>query len=399
MRSRKMLHKGMAFILAAAMLLGTGVPAVAAETKSDAANAIRLDKTEGTVSLYGQDGNVLAQSYGMRLYHGNRLTTETSKRSYAWMKLDDNKSVKLNASSEAEIRKNKKKLEVVLLKGDLFFDVSKPLEEEEELNIRTATMVMGVRGTSGILTAVDENTTILKLLDGVVEGMVKNPDTGEMRSLTVHAGEKARFSVLDDNGDGSMDRVQVEKLVTKDLPGFAMTEFPGNSALTDRIYQESGLDVRKVTKEQADSAVRWDEAAASIRTYFDPQYYASHNPDVTAVYGQQASQLYQHYVDYGQYEERPVSAEEAALMAQDKEKDYQAWLEFEAMLAKLKQQEQEAQAAQDRDSGGNDAAPTVARAQSSGGAQSGGSTYNPNTNPPANNQQQQPQQGGGTNNP
>ncbi|MBQ3791014.1 MAG: hypothetical protein II800_08775, partial [Lachnospiraceae bacterium] len=112
----------------------------------------------------------------------------------------------------------------------------------------------------------------------------------------------------------------------------------------------------------------------------------------TAVYGQQASQLYQHYVDYGQYEERPVSAEEAALMAQDKEKDYQAWLDFEAMLAKLKQQEQEAQAAQSQESGGNDAAPTVARAQSSGGGNAGTNNYTPTTNntqTPTNNQNQQ----------
>lgn len=45
---------------------------------------------------------------------------------------------------------------------------------------------------------------------------------------------------------------------------------------------------------------------------FDPEFYATHNPDVVAVYGTSAKSLYKHYSDYGKYEGRQAFEGDAA---------------------------------------------------------------------------------------
>lgn len=45
---------------------------------------------------------------------------------------------------------------------------------------------------------------------------------------------------------------------------------------------------------------------------FDPDYYASHNPDVVAVYGSDPESLYRHYLEYGYNEGRYKNATEEA---------------------------------------------------------------------------------------
>lgn len=47
------------------------------------------------------------------------------------------------------MRKSGKKLEMLLQSGDIFFNISQPLDDDETLNIRTSTMAVGLRGTSG----------------------------------------------------------------------------------------------------------------------------------------------------------------------------------------------------------------------------------------------------------
>lgn len=50
---------------------------------------------------------------------------------------------------EVEVRKNGKSLELLVSSGSLLFNVTEPLKEDEKLNICTAAMVAGVRGTTG----------------------------------------------------------------------------------------------------------------------------------------------------------------------------------------------------------------------------------------------------------
>lgn len=95
-----------ALLLTLCLTLGLISPALAAES----AATIRLSKTTGTVSVSKSSGKALTLMSDMRLYNGYHVTTNA--KSYAWMNLDDTKLIKEDASSEVEVRKDGKKLEV-----------------------------------------------------------------------------------------------------------------------------------------------------------------------------------------------------------------------------------------------------------------------------------------------
>ena len=83
----------------------------------------------------------------LRLNDGNALSTEAE--SLASVGLDDTKIISIEENSRAEFYQKGKKLELVLTKGRLFFDVQQPLADNESLDIKSSTMVVGIRGTSG----------------------------------------------------------------------------------------------------------------------------------------------------------------------------------------------------------------------------------------------------------
>ena len=139
---------GLALIMCAAC----AAPASAAEDASAA--AMRLTKTTGTVDVTNSRGRELSLRDDMRLYSGYHV--ETQETSYAWISLDNTKLTKLDAVSELEVRKAGKELELLLNSGQLYFNVTEPLNNDESLSIRTSTMVTGIRGTSGWVRVVDQ---------------------------------------------------------------------------------------------------------------------------------------------------------------------------------------------------------------------------------------------------
>ena len=66
------------------------------------------------------------------------------------------------------IKRDGKKLELVVNSGGLFFNVTKPLEDDESMDIRTSTTICGIRGTCGWVEA-HGDTTYVGLFDGKVE--------------------------------------------------------------------------------------------------------------------------------------------------------------------------------------------------------------------------------------
>ena len=176
-----------------AILLTAALPAMGAETVSDAASTIQLMKTEGSVSVTNGSGRALSVFEDMRLYNGYHA--KTAEKSYAWASLDSSKLIKLDAVSEAEVRKAGKKLEVLLNSSNLYFNVSEPLEKEESLNIRTSTIIVGIRGTCGWVKMLDAWRAQVYLLEGQVECSVTDPATGESRTTVLQGGEMAEFVV------------------------------------------------------------------------------------------------------------------------------------------------------------------------------------------------------------
>ena len=114
--------------------------------KKIAATTMRLLRIEGTVTL--ESGGVKKDIVNnLKLNSGDVLSTETE--SLASISLDDNKAVTLEELSSAEFIQDGKKLDLNLQKGSLFFEVNKKLEDDESFQVRTSTMIVGIRGTSG----------------------------------------------------------------------------------------------------------------------------------------------------------------------------------------------------------------------------------------------------------
>ena len=228
----------LSLLLAWLLCLSCMQPAFAA---NETATTVQMMKTEGTVSVTNNSGKSVSQRDKMRLYNGYHV--ETEETSYAWLNLDSSKLSKLDAVSEMELRKSGKKLELLLNSGNLFFNVTEPLEEEETLNIRTSTMVVGIRGTCGWVRVIDRWNTEVYLLEGQVECRVSDPVTGEIKSTILTAGETARFVVYPQDRQGDKCDIIKDRFTEGDIPGFVLVELVKDVELCDRIYEDSGLDI------------------------------------------------------------------------------------------------------------------------------------------------------------
>ena len=129
----------------------------------------------------------------MKLHSGYEVTTGAG--SYAWMSLDDTKVAGLDADSNMAVKKQGKQLVLLLDDGKMFFDVKEKLGDDETMNVRTSNMVMGIKGTFGVVRAIDSNTTEVLCLNGNLDIKVANPVTGESQELSLTPGNTAEFHV------------------------------------------------------------------------------------------------------------------------------------------------------------------------------------------------------------
>ena len=206
------------FALAFALVFGLLSTAISAETATAA--DMRLQSTTGTVSLKNASGKSVSVREGMKLYSG--YTISTSAKSYAYVSLDSTKVVKLDASTKVEVRKSGSKLELLVSSGELFFNVSAPLSSSETLNIRTSTMVTGVRGTSGVVSVTATGGSGVSIYDGTVQ--VKSLASGE--NLSVSAGERLSME---------QSAASTSELTETDVPGFAAVEIAADESEYRRI--------------------------------------------------------------------------------------------------------------------------------------------------------------------
>lgn len=175
--------------LAAALLPCAAYRGAAARAADNKASMVKVIRTEGTVGISKSSGKDVPLIKNMQLYNGYQA--DTQEESYAWISLDDTKLSKLDAMSGASVRKQGKKLELLLESGNLFFNITEPLEDDEALTIRTSTTVIGIRGTCGWVEVVDGWRTQVWLLEGRVEIGVIDPVSGQEKRGTLSAGEMA----------------------------------------------------------------------------------------------------------------------------------------------------------------------------------------------------------------
>lgn len=219
-----------AVLITALCICNMAVPAFAEEA---VAASFRLSKTEGTVTVQNQNGKEITAMQDMKLFNGYQL--ETAQQSYAWFEADNSKLFKMDAVSNLEVRKKGKKSELLLNSGNLFFNVTEHLQDDEVLNIRTSSMVVGIRGTSGWVKVIDQFHTILYMLDGTVDASVTDPVSGQKKSIRLRGGQRAEFWVYDKNKQGDKCDIIVRQFGEEEIDGFVAVELKKNQQLQDRI--------------------------------------------------------------------------------------------------------------------------------------------------------------------
>ena len=229
----------------------------AAETA--AAATLRLEKAEGTVTVSTAAGRTVSTTDGMRLYSGYVLETGTD--SYAYVSLDSTKAVKLDASSRGEVSKSGKKLELKAVSGKLFFNVTAPVKEDESLNIRTSTMVTGVRGTAGWVEVVDRSVSRVHLLEGTLTVTAAELSTGELRRTVITGGQTVTAAVNGASRPGQQTSLTVAELREEDVPAFVAVELAKDPALQDKVAKNSPLSVEEIIR-GAEDRLREEQAAA-----------------------------------------------------------------------------------------------------------------------------------------
>ncbi|MBO5153775.1 MAG: FecR domain-containing protein [Eubacterium sp.] len=241
-------------VVACVLVIMTVIPSSAATAR---ATTMKLEKTEGTATLKTQNGTARKISNGMHLYSGNTLATAAS--SYAYVSLDGTKAVKLDEKTTTTLRQSGKQLELLVKSGKLFFNVSSPLTEKESMNVRTSSMVAGIRGTCGVVEYVNPNKSKLYLLEGKVTlGYGENATTiygGQTATVILREKEEAGESGGSDGsatpGDsGSMteevvQKVYVDKLTEANVPIFAITEILSDPVLQQKIEATTDLKIAK----------------------------------------------------------------------------------------------------------------------------------------------------------
>ena len=131
------------------------------------ATTMRLAKHEGALSVEDGKGAMLEPRENMKVYSGYQMQTEET--SFAWIDLDSVKLAKMDETTEVEIQKENKDLELRLKSGGLFFYVAEPLEDDETMKVSTSTIIVGIRGTSGWVEAKSEEQSSVYILEGTVE--------------------------------------------------------------------------------------------------------------------------------------------------------------------------------------------------------------------------------------
>ncbi|MCR5267535.1 MAG: FecR family protein [Lachnospiraceae bacterium] len=355
--------KRIVMIIVAALLVVAAIILFFVFRSRISATTMRILRLEGTVSLE-ESGKSKTVKENLRLKSGDALSTAV--KSLVSIGLDDTKIVTLNENSRAEFNQSGRELDLSLTAGSLYFDVSEPLTEEESFDIRTSTMVVGIRGTSGLVSVEGTNESLI-VTDGTVHVIGTNPFTKEVKEIDVKAGQRITVYLYNDRDIDSIEFV-LEEVTEHELPEFVLQYLRDNLELLDKVVKETGWDrdwilgIKKdvpepapeesepssgddttavepaptpepepeVTAEEAGPAEEEEEPVDKKKesrergrraiadtdpttgivtltdgTLFDPGYYAESNPDVVEEYGTDTDALIGHYLDFGRGEGRP----------------------------------------------------------------------------------------------
>ena len=106
---------------------------------------MRLLHYEGSVEIFDPAGTSRFVLENVRFASGEVM--QTGAESTASVSLDDTKIVTLDAETRVEFLQEGSHFLLKLIEGTIFLDVQEKLDENESLDIQTATLTVGIRGT------------------------------------------------------------------------------------------------------------------------------------------------------------------------------------------------------------------------------------------------------------
>ena len=235
---KKALDKKKIIIIAVVLVVIIGIiVALLLRKNAISATTMRVIRYEGTVNME-EDGILQTIRENLRLKSGN--TIDTAEQSLVSIGLDEVKVVTLDEQSSANFTQSGKNLKLNLTKGSLYFDVQKPLAADENFDIATSTMIVGIRGTSGWVSVEGDHESLI-LGDGHVHVIATNPVTGEVKEIDVNPGQRLNVYLYNDR---TVDSVvfELEDITERQLPEFVIKVLRNDMVLLDRVCAATGWD-------------------------------------------------------------------------------------------------------------------------------------------------------------
>ena len=249
MKNRHIVTRFLAMTGIILSLLATTVPAQAAE--GTAAQGMRLSKTQGIVAVFDTVNKPQKAISNMELLSGYNIAT--SAASYAWINLDESKLVEMDALSKVKVTSTGKNHVVDVTLGKAFLDVSKNLEKDESLIIRTPSVVASInKGTAAEIRVENGNATIVAL-DGKIDCVVIDMATGKLKSVEVLSGKMVEVKPT-----VSKTKVATKTAKKDDISGFSKLQIAQDSVLKDRIIKASGSKIGNISVAEAVTSASQD---------------------------------------------------------------------------------------------------------------------------------------------
>ncbi|MFI3170414.1 MAG: FecR family protein [Faecalibacterium sp.] len=217
---------------------------------------VTIEASEGEYGIENSAGRALTLREGSKLYNGYQVYTEDG---YVWVVLDENGVLKMDLDTKIKIEKNGNDLEIILIEGEVFFNITEGFEDDETFTISTSTMTTGIRGTSGIVSTKTRENSItefeIKLLEGSVEleYLVESAADTHLAELLTSG---RTFWLTSDHEDVIEEDYQshINDLSAGDINGFVAVEIENSTELQEKILAAEGVINEEMIAEIVDGA-------------------------------------------------------------------------------------------------------------------------------------------------
>lgn len=216
----------------AGVLIVSAVGLSACGANKMTAIVMRLMESKGQVVLTDEKGADKTMMENMNLYSGYHIKTGSDSK--AQISLDDTRLATLSENSLLGFEKEKKALKLILEEGDLFFNVTEKLEEDESCEVETSTMIVGIRGTSVYIT--DEKVV---LTNGTISIKIKDPESKIKKTVTLEGGQQLK--IVPSTDEVGKNTYLVEQASVEELPEFVKEAILNDTNLAEKVAGTFGI--------------------------------------------------------------------------------------------------------------------------------------------------------------